>query len=215
MLSLDRLKQEATDLGGSLRAPLSALAVSLISVWLAGRWLAGERSLPLVVSGVVIILAYLLDWMGNAVLPDSPRLGVALLELWVFAPLMVGATASAAMVVIAVNYAVADTTPAAQKELINTTTAAVASFLTSGFIAWASDKDDSRVAKRIQRAFYAKYKRKTSGTDTVAGLKYFEPESRGERLVYSEQFEGIEGWGREARHTRAKELSLVLSSEGT
>jgi len=209
---IKEVKQELTDLIGSLSAPFRALAVSLVSVWLAWRWLDKDHATPLIVAGLIIFVAYLCNWLGRACLPDSPRIALVFLELWIFAPLMLGAITAAAAVIIAVHFSLpSDATPE-RKETVTALTTALTTFLTTGFISWAGDKDDSRLAKRIQRTFFSKYRRPKTNETRVDGVKYFAAGSTGERLVYSDEFAGIEGWGHEARVSRARELALELSS---
>lgn len=206
------LKQEVTDLSGSLSAPLKALMISLVSVWLASRWLNYDHATPLIIAGVIIFVAYLCDWLGRACLPDSPRIALVFLELWIFAPLMVGALASAAMVIISVHLSLPEGTTPERKETVGAITTALTTFLTAGFISWIGERDDSRFAERIKRIFYSKYKRPKPDEPRIEGVKYFQPASRGERLVYSNEYEGIEGWGRGARLHRARELSNEVAA---
>src|SRR5215471_14920865 len=137
---MGRIKEELGDLTGSVSAPVRALVISLVSVWLATRWLKGDHTSPFVIAGVIIFVAYVLDLLGRFCLPDSPRVGLAFIELWIFAPLMLAAVASGIAVVIAVKLSVADNAPVERKQTIGAITTAITTFLASGFISWMGDK---------------------------------------------------------------------------
>ena len=209
---MSRFSDEVGDLFGSLAPPFRALGITLAGMWLAWRWLAGDYFLPACVVTGVVLAAYVADGIGRLLLPNRPRGALTLLEGWIAAPLALGAAASAALVVLSVRLWLPEGTPVENKELIGTLTSGLTTFLTSVFISWVGDQDDSRFAERIKRAFFSKYTRYDPQVSRSPRVKYFRAESLGEQLVNSEAVVGVEGWGRNARRTRASELAKQLKN---
>jgi hypothetical protein len=194
-----------------LVTPARALIVGLAGMVLAWLWFRGNL-VPAIVLAVLAALAGLaFDWLARRRLPDHPVSAVWLLEGWILTPATLAAVGSAIVVVVTV----ALTIPAGSKletdakELIGTLSTGLTAFVTAAFISWASDDKDSMLADHIREAFRSKYDR--AGGDQQAGIHYFPPESAGERWVFSDEYRGIEGWGRAARIRRAHGVAEELT----
>ena len=98
------------------------------------------------------------------------------------------------------------------KEVMKAGGAATVAFL-GGFISWIGEKDNTRVADRIRRTFWASYDREKAGR--VSGKKSFATESRAELAVFSGSIEGNEGWGLSSWWGRAKIIAQELRSGGS
>ncbi len=206
------LRDMLAELFEGLLVPLRAVAVALLGVWLAEEWSSGRIWPPVIVSLVVIGLGYLCDFGGRHLLPDHPVAAVVLLEFWMLAPLVVAAMASALIVLLAIHFTVPSGASPTTTELTKALSTALTAFLTSGFVAWTGDQNASPVAQRIQRTFAAKYQRCVVAPQLPQpGIHYFRPDSPGERWVLSDSFGGIDGWGYEARRTRARGIARELA----
>ncbi len=205
------LRQVLTELFAGLLMPLRAVAVALLGVWLAAEWSSGTIWLPIIVILIVIGLGYLCDLAGRHLLPGHPVAAVVLLEFWLLAPLMVAATASALIVLLAIAFTLPKDANATTTELTKALTTALTAFLTSGFVSWTGDQNASPLAQRIQRTFAAKYQRCVAPQLRQSGIYYFRPDSPGERWVLSDSFGGIDGWGHEARLARARGIARELT----
>jgi len=203
-----------------LGTPLRALLVSMTGVLLAWAWFhdASWWVLPnvrwLIAPCLALALAGLgLEKVGIAVLPWYPRLALWLMESWIITPAVIAAITAAVAVIVAVNLSVSDTATKETKQLAGALSSGIVGFLTSAFISWSGDQNDSTVSNRIRTNFQTKgkFKRRSTGPAVEAGVRYFKASSRGERLVFSEEFEGITGWGLSARWTRAERLAAEIS----
>lgn len=178
-----------------LLLPFRAVLVAMLGLWLAWSWYVQPRWwLPLVVVFGAIIVAHVCAAVGRRLLPGQPVVALLLMEVWIVAPLMWAALAGCAVVITAVALHVEQGTPTVDEQLTNGLAAAITTFLTSGFIAWAGDQDKSPVARRIKRSF-----------ETAFQGVHLAPEV--ERLVYSDAVQGIEGWSLRARFERATRLA--------
>lgn len=193
-----------------LRVPLQALAVGLAGVGLAWLyyhdlwWLAAVAVIAAVTVGVIV------DVCGKRSLPACPVRALYLLECWLLIPLALAAAAVAAVIIVTVVLTVPDSTPTATKDLVGAVSTGIATFMTAGFVAWSADDKNSTLADHVRDAFYAHYTR--PGTPRPDAY-VFRPESVGERLVFSDEYKGVEGWGRPARITRAKGIATELKSK--
>jgi hypothetical protein len=185
---------------GPLLVPARASLSALLGLWVAREWYDGSRWWwPLLAAAVLIAAAYILDAAGRRQLPARPVAAVALMEFWVAAPLCWTALASAAVIIIGVELNADPKAPTADQQMTKALAAAMTSFLSAGFIAWAGDQNKSPVAQRIQQAFEKAYKNVTMS-------------EAAERLVYSDAVQGIEGWSASARAARAAKLQQALRS---
>ena len=198
-----------------LLAPLRAVLVALVGLWLAWQWSEGALLQPALVVLAVFALGYLFELIGRHLLPKRPVAAVFILECWILSPLMLAAAASALVVVAAIALGVPDSAPQTTKELTKVLAAALTAFLTSGFVSWAGEQESSFLARRIQHLFIKKYQRPVTGKLAEPGVKYFRPESSGERWVQSESFQGISGWGHNARLARARGIAEELRTHNS
>jgi hypothetical protein len=117
---------------------------------------------------------------------------VRFMEWWILVPIVLAAVAAAAAIVVTVELIVPDTVPDSTKETVGAVGSAITAFLSSGFIDWAADGDDSKLSDRVRDHFYDVYK------------PALRPDSVADRYVYSGNYRGADGWGRAARQLRAK-----------
>ena len=195
------------DIVEGLVAPLRALVLAVSGCWLAWSWTDEFRVVPVFVIVALMAAGLLCERAGRALLPERPVSAVIAMEFWILVPMSLGVIASAAIIGLAMRFALPASAPAAEQEIMKSLSAALGAFLTAGFIAWSSDKNESPVARRVQRAFFDAYGRYQQGQHSVKGVKYFAADSDGERWVFSEAVGGIEGWGHEARLRRARGIA--------
>jgi hypothetical protein len=203
---------EIPSLFSDLAVPFRAFVVAGVGVFLASLWFNSRFTLAIFLAFGIIGLGLVLYLVGKAQLPGKPVWGLRLMEFFVLAPSMLAAVAAGAVIVIAVNLAAPKEASDQTKELLSAVATAITAFLTSSFVDWTGDKDDSSVADRIKEVFHAKFKRFDPSQTSETGVKYFKAGSTGERWVYSNAFKGIEGWGGTARKKRAEGIALELQT---
>jgi hypothetical protein len=206
------LKDEVIDLLAPTVTPLRALAVTILGVYLAGRWYDDDGWTVGLYVLAALVVAYGFFYGGRSVLYRAPKLGLALMEVWVLAPLTVAAVAAGGTVVLGIEFAVPDNAPAVQKEMVGTLSTAISVFLSSSFVAWTEDQDASRLASRIQQAFYASFQRVPDTGDCPPRVTCVEAGSAAEQLVYSRVFRGLSGWDFHTRWKRSEGLATELQS---
>ncbi len=205
--------QLLADLFGDLWRPLRVFIVAAFGLFFAVLLLNGDYRIVITALAITIGIAQALSWVGDALLPRQPRLALVFLECWVIAPGAIAAIGSGLAVFVCIT---AEVFKPADPELAGLLTAgatAVVALFTGAFVAWVGEQDDSRTADRIRRFFFAHYDRQPAAAASQVGRKhYFAAESRGERAVYSDEIEGVAGWGLPARWRRAKILAEELAS---
>jgi hypothetical protein len=181
----------------SVLASLRALTVAIVGVFLALLWTRGLgwASISLAAGGILLGLA--LDWLGRGLLPDHPIAALQSMEWWLLAPLTLAAAGAATVIIVAIELAVPEGTPADTKQLVAALAAGITAFVTSAFISWTGDQKDSILADHIQAVFEKAYMNSV-----------FDDE--GERWVYSAWIDGLTGWGRQARLARAHGIANDL-----
>lgn len=202
--------RELYDLLGPAFVPLRALGVTFLGVYLAELWYQGAIVPLLVLILIPFGVAYACFYVGRSLLDRKPTGGLVLMEVWILAPLIIAVIAVGATVILAVELAVPAGASSVQKELAGTISAALAVFLTSSFVAWTEDQDTSRIASKIRDAFWSKVKRRRTDGEERAGVLYVEAGSVAERLIYSNLFHGLTGWGLATRWKRANRLREEL-----
>jgi hypothetical protein len=206
------------DLVDTLWTPLRALVVAAAGVGLARACVEGRlgSGWGAVASFMVFIVTFALvgflaEWVDREQLPNHPVAAVVLMEWWTLAPLAVAVGASALAIIATIRWSPGETAAVATKELTEQATTAVTTFLTAGFVAWTADQDQSPVADRIKDALRSHYQRGVAGGPLSSGrIRYLKPESKAERLVYSDALGDVSGWGYSARRRRARELASEL-----
>jgi hypothetical protein len=199
-----------TDIFGDVVRPLRLLVVTGLGLIVAVPLFDGQYGTVALLAGGAVVAALVLDGIGQALLPGRPRAALAFMEGWVLAPASVAVVVSGVAVVLGFSLTPASNVPPFPAEIMKAGGAAVAAFL-GGFVSWVGEKDDTRVADRIRRHFWAHYDRPKKGRRTPR-KHYFKPESRGELAVYSEAIEGCEGWGLVDRWGRARIIAEELKS---
>jgi hypothetical protein len=206
------------DLLADVLVPLRALAVALAGVALALAWFHGYRWLAIIGAILAVLSGALLERLGARSLPGDPVRAARLMEFWVISPAAVSALAAMIVIAVSVRLTAPKDAPPVTTELLAATAGALTAFLSSAFIDWAGDKDDSRTADRIRDRFYDHYKRADDahpvGFSPDKKLYYFEAESEGELWVYSDEHGGITGWGHGARRKRAAAIAALIASAG-
>jgi len=194
-----------------LTAPLRALVVALSGVALAWSWFKEQFVAAVLIALALAAAGAVVDWIGRSLLPARPAAAVRFLEWWILTPAAVAAVASAVVVIVTVALTIPEEpkVDASTKQLIGTLSTGLTAFVTAAFISWAGDDKDSRLAEHIKSAFQAKYTRE--GT-AKPGAHPFAAESSGERWVFSDEYKGIDGWGRDARLKRAAGIAAALKT---
>lgn len=192
-----------------VRVPLIALAIGLAGVGLAWLWFDQREEVAVAAGAVGIALGSAANWFGRKLLPNHPVGALRLLEGWILIPIALATAASAAVVIVTVELTLPNTTPTDTKELVGAVTTGIAAFLTAAFISWAGDDKDSTLADHVKASFQDRY---TRPNRPKPGAHAFAPDSAGEKWVFAEHFRGVSGWGRPARHKRAKGIAHELAA---
>ncbi len=198
-----------------LRIPFQAMVVALAGAGTAWLFLKGHWEPAVLGALAVVAIGVACDQVGKAVLPKHPVLAVYLFEGWLLIPLAVAVLASAALIIVAIKAALPEKNAAGEptstetEELVGAVSAGITAFLTAGFVSWAGDEKDSRLADHVKGRFEDKF---TRPGVAKPGARVFAAGSDGEQWVYSGEFEGIEGWGWAARQKRAREIAAELES---
>jgi hypothetical protein len=191
-------------------APLRGLMVGLAGAGMAWLCFNDLWWLAVVLTLVGIAVGWLLDWLGESLLPRWPVMAVKVLEWWLLVPAVIAAAAAAAVIVVTVVLTVPDKTATDTKEVVAALSTGITAFITAAFISWAGDDKDSTLGDHIRDVFQTKYKEAGTSQDDSSVI-YFPSESRGLRWAYSEEFGGIEGWGRKARRKRAAGIAEEIA----
>jgi hypothetical protein len=195
----------------TFRPALRALLISLGGAALAWAWFAGEwpiRIFLLVLAALIAIGGLGMQHLGDKALPDHPERAVRLLGWRLITVAVLASVAAAAVIVVTVMLA-ADKATGQTKELLAALTTAITSFLTTMFS--IDEKADERIGDFIRGRFEAHYDRDPGDpAKRKSNVRYFAPESPGERWVYSAACEDVSGWGKEARRKRAKGVAEAL-----
>ena len=125
------------------------------------------------------------------------------MEWWVLVPMAIAAAASTGLILLGVKLAVPDSV---KNTVVKQTSTALVSgltaFLTAAFISAVGDKDKSAVGERIKKRVLAHYAREPApGEKRVYKMK---PGGAAEQYLYSDLYEGLSGWDREMRISRAR-----------
>lgn len=155
-----------------------------------------------------------LDVGEVGLLVRKPVTGTYFLDWWILYPATFAALGAAAVIVLAVELAVPDTASAETKEIMGTLATGITAFITTIFITWSQDATDPTLANHIRgvlQEVFPEYKDEAT-TPPTKGRHYFRRGSRGLRLVFSEEFEGISGWDRQARLARSKGIKEEIVS---
>lgn len=195
-----------------LTAPLRALAVGLAGVGLAWLWFNDQPLLAVLVAAATVLAGLVLDWIGRSLLPQKPVLAVRFMEWWLLTPAGIAALASAVVVFVTVGLTVPEGADVGReaKQLISTLSTGLTAFVTAGFISWAGDDKDSRLGEHIKAVLQDTYIRE-GGRASGRRTHPFPADSPGERWVYSNEYRGIEGWGRTARIKRAEGIAAAMA----
>jgi hypothetical protein len=196
-----------------LSTPLRALVVALAGVGLAWLWFHDWWWIAVLAGIVGCFGGLVIDAVGRALLPARPALAARFMEWWILTPAMIAALASGAVAIVTVALAVPESAKTDTKTLIGALTTGITGFVTTAFIGWVGDEKDSRLGDHIRDAFRKAYKRvPDAGESRSGGVHYFRAGSPGERWVYSDEYRGIQGWGKPARRKRAAGIAAELRS---
>lgn len=184
-----------------LKESLSALAVTLLGIGLA--WL-GITVGWWPVSLAVLVPAGLgmgSSWLGERRLATAPERAVRWMEWWVLVPGAAAALAQCLVIILGMRLELDDGASVQVRQLWAATIGAVSTFLLVTFVRGAEEADETWVGKRVQRAFFRAAERSWR----------FPKGSTGEMAIYSQGWQGLHGWGRQARRRRAREVANALS----
>jgi hypothetical protein len=193
---------------------LSALIYALFSIGgagLASLWFHQEGVIGIASVVVVAILGYVSALIGQRQLPKNPVVATRFLELAVLTPGSLAIFAAAIVVVVSVYFSSPSTAPVDQQKVLGSVSGALAAALTAIYLKVFEDADDKIIGAKVQREFQAHYKRGVG--PAPAGIAYFPADSDGEHWVYSDAFQGVDGWGLGARHTRARKIAAELAAQ--
>jgi hypothetical protein len=197
------------DVFDELSIALRAVLVALAGVMIAFFWFNGDWAFSVAFVGGGLVIGVIAQSLGERQLPDHPERALEVMEFSVIAPATVAAAAAALVIIVSVSLTV--TGDEDIKALAAAMATGITAFLTTTLIEWTGDKEDSKVANRIRQTFWAHYNRTGYPVPPGERVKLFAPDSDGERWVYSAEFKGIDGWGREARRTRARGIAQCLT----
>jgi hypothetical protein len=203
------LLETVQDILGDVLRPLRVLVVAMLGVGVAMLWLHGAYGAIVFIVVAAIMVSLICDSIGQDLLPAHPRWALFFMEFWVLAPATVAASAAGLVVVVGIALSPPKGTADDVTAVVTAISTALTAFI-AAFVSWVGEKDDSRIADRIKRNFRKFYGRPAH--PPVPRIKYFAPESRGERALYSERYAGVDGWGLEARWGRAKIIAEELVS---
>jgi hypothetical protein len=189
------------------------MSVAVTGAGLAWLWFHHLAWLAVLVGVVGVFAGKGVDWIGRLFLPAKPTVAISFMEWWLLTPAVIAAIAAAVVVMVTVALTVPDGTPASTKETIGALSTGLTSFLTASLISWTSDDADDRAGDHISEAFQAAYQQDDT-QHRVGDIQYFPPGSPGLRWVYSDEYEGIAGWGRSARGKRAKGIEAAMTASG-
>jgi hypothetical protein len=185
---------------------LRALAVAFAGVIVANLWFDGDWPVAVGLLVALVVLGYLIEAVGERFLPEHPVAAAYLMEWWIIIPMAIAVAGSAAVIVAAVELAVPDDVKdPVVKETGGAVAAGITAFLSAAFVSNIGDKDKSGVGDRIKTRLRRHYERapasgKSRMTTIPAGGEI-------EQLLYSNFYDGLEGWDRETRLERARGIS--------
>jgi hypothetical protein len=190
------------DLVPALRALLVALAgIQLALWWLHGTW---YLSVGLLIG--VALLGMAVEWVGDRMLPSKPVAAVLVMEWWVLVPMAIATAASTGLILLGIKLAVPDSVKdTVVKQTSTALVSGLTAFLTAAFISAVGDRDKSAVGERIRKRMQAHYERTPgSGGNRISKMN---PGGAAEQFLYSDFYDGLSGWGRETRISRARGIA--------
>lgn len=186
------------DLVPALRALLVALAGIQLALW----WLHGTWFLSVGLLVVVALLGMAVEWIGDRLLPSKPVAAVLVMEWWVLVPMAIASAASTGLILLGIKLAVPDSVKdTVVKQTSTALVSGLTAFLTAAFISAVGDRDKSAIGERIKTRMRAHYERDPQGKKRVSKIK---PGGAAEQYLHSDLYEGLSGWDRETRISRAR-----------
>lgn len=189
------MREDLTALLVPLWVPFRALLFAFGGALTAARWLESDYTPVVIILFILLPMSVGLFHLGRQLLPKRPRLGLALMECWLFAPLGLTLVASAFAVMVGVWLVAPESAAAEQKAVLSAIATAITTFLGTAVVAWSEDQNQSRASSRIRGAFQTKFKGR------------FPPGSPNARWVFSDHYGSVQGWGLEARWQRASAVT--------
>lgn len=175
---------------------IAPLVVGLGGVGLAALWFYVSALLAVAAPIVVALVGLGIDWFARRKLnDDDPVAAAKWINGWVLVPLAIGASATAAAIVLAVEWNAGKDAPLEREKLFAAAIAAVGAFLTAAFIKGAEEADEKWVGARFKKLFQTHY---------IPKLKPGQMADNVEKAVRAEAALGFSGWGRSARNQRAE-----------
>jgi|SRR5512133_2276262 hypothetical protein len=188
----------------ALAVPVRALVIALLGAGWAWLWFNGYWWAALLLAAVMLGIGISLDRSGERRLPDEPQQAITRMEWWVLVPMVTAGAAAAVTIIVTVQLTLPQGIDTELKETVGAVSAAITSFLAAGFVDWAADDKDSRLSDRIKGRFQTAYRDPIKYPDNTSLVRY----------VYSANYGGADGWGRQARHLRADGIAKYLREAG-
>jgi hypothetical protein len=187
----------------AIRTPALTFAVAALGVGAAWLGFATIWALPLVLLGVLAIIAFGLYKAGEARTRNNPVGAVKLMTWRLLGVILIAAGASALVIAISVWLKAPKGSSKDTEQLLTASVAALTALVSAVIIKDAEKADESWVAKSVKAVFEERFK----------GV--FGPNTRGQRAVYEGTFEGKQGWGPDARRARAQAIAAELAQSST
>jgi hypothetical protein len=189
-----------------------ALLIGVLGVLFAWKWLIRHDYTYVPALCLIFVTVGVCYVIGRALLPESPVAGLLFIEALNVLFISMAAVATALAVLIAIMIVPPTAANKSVKTIVESLAAVVGGAVTSVCIAWAADEDASPLANHVREIFQANYLRPNGGTPR-ADVKYFDPDSTGERWVHSPSFRGADGWNFRSRWRRARGVAAELKHQ--
>ena len=174
------------------------LVIALLGIGMAWWFLFGPFEwVHLVALAVLVTIPLAIAWSGRGQLPDRPAEAVSLFGWRTLAALVMAAVGAAVVVVITVKVVAPESATADVEELIGALSAALTAAVAASLVD-VSDDIDGPASSLAESSFKAAYDGR------------FESDSRGRKAVYSELWQGREGWSYAVRKERAQVVADAL-----
>ncbi|MEU7428648.1 hypothetical protein [Streptomyces sp. NPDC040750] len=178
-------------------------AITLVIALMGAGWAYAihERLWVAIIAPAVLVgLGELLFITGKGKIKKKPEVSVCWMEWRFLMYLFVAVLGSGAVIIVA-----AVTTPDVKwdpvlKGIVTAASGAVGVALASLLVGKGDNPWSNWVDKPIEAAFQKKF------------TAFWKPDSRPRDAVFSDNFEGCDGWGREARRVRAKAIAEALQN---
>lgn len=189
---------------------LVSAGLGVVAAWL---WFNQHRFAMVTMFVVLFGAAQACDSYARSLLAKYPERAALWLEFWVLLPVALAGVLSGVLILLTVYLEPKEYATVVQKKLLAATMGAVSGVVTTLAIKSLEGADSDLVGSHIKKAFQSIFQRVADVRKPKSGVVYLAPDSYSERLVFSDTFKGISGWGWKSRRRRAAELSQHLTSD--